>query len=95
MTNLDNDALTAPRPTGRGTRSAASVVAIVAAIGSFVLSSRGRELWALVAAVVAIVVGLVGGVKALSPRVSGGVLSIVAVALGAVAILVAVIALAV
>ena len=74
-------------------RSTASIVAIVAAIGSFVLSANGREFLALFAALVAIGAGLVGGLRALSPRVSGGMLSIVAVALGVIAILVALVAL--
>jgi hypothetical protein len=74
-------------------RSAASVLAIIAAIGSFVLSAQGREFLALFAAVVAIGAGLLGGLRALSPRVAGGILSILAVVLGVVAILVAVVAL--
>ena len=74
-------------------RSTASIVAILAAIGSFVLSANGREFLALFAALVAIGAGLVGGLRALSPRVSGGILSIVAVALGVIAILVALVAL--
>lgn len=76
-------------------RSAASIVAILAAIGSFVLSANGRELWALVAAIVAIGAGMLGGMRALSPRVSGGILSILAVVLGAIAVIVALIALVV
>ena len=74
-------------------RSTASIVAILAAIGSFILSSQGREFLALFAAVVAIGAGLLGGLRALSPRVSGGILSILAVGLGVVAIVVALIAL--
>ena len=74
-------------------RSAASIVAILCAIGSFVLSSQGREFLALLAALVAIGAGLLGGIKALSPRVSGGMLSIIAVVLGLIAIVVALIAL--
>ena len=74
-------------------RSAASIAAIIAAIGSFILSSQGREFLALFAAIFAIGAGLLGGIRALSPRVSGGVLSILAVLLGAVAIIVALIAL--
>jgi hypothetical protein len=76
-------------------RSTASMLAILAAIGSFVLSARGHELLALVAAVVAIGAGLLGGMRALSPRVSGGILSLLAVVLGVIAIVVAVIALVV
>jgi hypothetical protein len=74
-------------------RSAASIVAIILAIGSFVLSANGREILALVAAIIAIGAGLLGGMRALSPRVSGGILSILAVVLGVIAILVAVVAL--
>jgi hypothetical protein len=74
-------------------RSTASIIAILCAIGSFVLSANGREFLALLAAFVAIGAGLLGGLRALSPRVSGGILSIAAVVLGAIAILVALIAL--
>ena len=64
-----------------------------APFGSFGLSAKGRELWALVAAVFAIGAGLLGGLRALSPRVSGGIFSILAVLLGVIAIVVAFIAL--
>jgi hypothetical protein len=74
-------------------RSTASTVAIIAAIVSFVLSARGRELWALACALLAIGAGMLGGMRALSPRVSGGLISIIAVVLGVVAILVALVAL--
>ena len=74
-------------------KSMASIVAIIAAVISFYLSSQGREMWALLSAFVAIGAGLVGGIKALSPRVSGGILSIIAVVLGAIAVVVALIAL--
>ena len=74
-------------------RSAASIVAIVAAIASFYFSSQGREIWGLITALVAIAAGLLGGLRALSPRVAGGILSIIAVLLGAVAVLVALVAL--
>ena len=81
-------------PVVRGqARSAASILAIVAAVGSFILSARGREFLALFAAIVAIGAGLLGGLRAMSPRVSGGILSILAVVLGAIAIIVALIAL--
>jgi len=80
---------------GGQVRSTAAVLAILAAIGSFVLSSMGREFLAMGAAVFAVIAGLMGGLKALSPRVSGGMLSIAAVLLGAVAVLVALVALVV
>ncbi len=83
---------TVPAVSGQ-VRSTASIVAILAAIISFVMSARGREFIALFLAVIAIGAGFLGGLRALSPRVSGGILSISAVALGVVAVIVAVIAL--
>ena len=74
-------------------KSLASIVAIISALVSFYLSSKGREFLALFAAFIAIGAGLVGGIRSLSPRVSGGILSIIAVALGVIAIVVALIAL--
>jgi hypothetical protein len=73
-------------------KSVASIVAIIAALVSFYFSSRGREGLALMSALVAIVGGMVGAARALSPRVSGGLLSLAAIALGAIAVLVALIA---
>jgi hypothetical protein len=75
-------------------RSAASVIAIVCAIGSFILASRGREFLGIFCALLAVGAGLIGGVRALSPRVSGGILSILAVLLGVIGLIFAIIALA-
>ncbi|HLL88286.1 MAG TPA: hypothetical protein VK324_03190 [Tepidisphaeraceae bacterium] len=88
-----DNAADVPMRTSVQTRSIASIIAILSAIGSFYFSSAGRELVALLLAVVAIGAGLLGGLRALSPRVSGGILSIIAVLLGVIAIVVAVIAL--
>ncbi len=74
-------------------KSTASIIAIIAALGSFYLSSRGREFLALLAAGAGILFGLLGFLKAASPRVSGGILSIAAVLLGVIAVLIAIIAL--
>ena len=65
-------------------RSTISLIAIVCAIGSFVLAARGREMLALLCAVIAIGGGLFGGLRALSPRVSGGLISILAIVLGVI-----------
>jgi len=73
-------------------RSGASIIAIVCALASFYFSGQGRELPGILLAVVAIIAGLVGGFKALSPRVSGGILSIIAVGLGVIAVVFAIIA---
>jgi hypothetical protein len=80
-------------PVSAPVRSTASIVAIIAAIVSFVMSGQGREFWGLFLALLAIGAGMIGGAKALSPRVSGGILSILAVILGAIAVVFALIAL--
>jgi hypothetical protein len=67
-------------------RSTASIVAILCALGSFWMSGHGRELWGFILSIVSILAGLIGGIKALSPRVSGGILSMAAVALGLIAL---------
>jgi hypothetical protein len=74
-------------------RSTASVVAIICALGSFYLSSHHHQLVAFIIAIVAIGAGLIGGLRAFSPKVSGGILSIIAVILGAIAIVYALLAL--
>jgi hypothetical protein len=74
-------------------KSTASIIAIVAALASFYLSSRGREIVALLAAGAGILFGLLGFLRAASPRVSGGILSLTAVVLSAVAVIVALVAL--
>ena len=78
--NLPTPAVAAP------VRSGASVIAILCALGSFWMSGHGRELWGFILSIVAILAGLIGGVKALSPRVSGGILSMISVVLGAIAL---------
>lgn len=79
-----------PRMSGQ-VRSTTSIIAIIAAIGSFVLSARDHGITAFLVALLAIGAGLFGGLKALSPRVSGGMLSIAAVLLGAIAALVGIV----
>ena len=82
--NLPTPAVNAP------VRSGASIIAILCALGSFYMTGHGRELLGFVLAIVAMPAGLIGGIKALSPRVSGGILSIAAVGLGVIALLFAV-----
>ncbi len=80
-----------PRP--GPVRSTASIVAIVAAIGSFLLAFRGNEILALLAAGTGVLCGLVGALRAVSPHVTGGILSLAAILLSAIAVLVALVAL--
>ena len=65
--------------------SAPSLIAIAAAIISLFLSAG----WGLLFAVVAIVLGVVGFFLALSPRVRGGVVSVVSMLAGGLGILIA------
>lgn len=63
----------------------AATLSIVAAIGAYVLTCVGQPGWGLLAAIFSIPLGLIGFVMAASPKVSGGILSIVAIILGALA----------
>ena len=62
--------------------SLASIVSIICAIASFFVHSG---VFGLIPAIAAIVLGLVGFIKAASPRVSGGILSMCAIGLGVIA----------
>ncbi len=68
----------------------AATISIIAALGSFALTCTGHPIWGLVAAIVAEPAGLFGFVRAASPRVRGGIISIVAMILGAIAAVVAI-----
>ncbi len=70
----------------RPSYSIPSILATVCAVGSFV-SGAG---FGFVLAIGAIVLGLVGVVFALSPRVRGGMLSAISILLGAVGIIAAI-----
>jgi hypothetical protein len=77
----------APRPV----RSAASIAALICAIGSFIQSGRGHPIWAIIVAFVGIFCGAAGLLRSLSPHVKGGFLSIVAIGLSAMAVVYAII----
>jgi hypothetical protein len=64
----------------------AATASIVAAIGSFLLTFTGHPLLGLLAGIAALPLGIIGMVMAASPRVSGGILSLAAILIGAVAI---------
>lgn len=59
----------------------AATLAIIAAIGGFVLIFTGNPGWGLLVELFAGVLGAVGLIMAASPRVSGGMLSIAAIVL--------------
>ena len=56
-----------------------ATLAIVAAIGGMLATFTGHPVWGLIIDLVAIPLGIAGLLMAASPRVSGGVLSIVAI----------------
>lgn len=66
----------------------AATLSILAALGAYVLTCVGQPGWGLLAAIASIPLGLIGFVMAASPKVSGGILSIVAIILGALATIV-------
>ena len=68
----------------------AATISIIASIGSYVLTCTGHPIWALIAAILSIPLGILGFVMAASPRVGGGILSIASICLGALAALIAI-----
>jgi hypothetical protein len=72
--------------------SMAAMVAIVAALGSFFLSCSGRGVFGLVAAIVGVIFGFLGFMRAASPRVRGGMISLAAIGLSVVALVPAILA---
>ena len=60
----------------------AATIAIVAAIGGALATFSGRPVWGLLIELLAIVCGAVGLMMAASPRVSGGIISIISIILG-------------
>jgi hypothetical protein len=71
----------------------AATLAIIAAIGGFVLIFTGNPGWGLLVEVIAGVLGAVGFIMAASPRVSGGMLSIAAIVLAVIGLGISVLAL--
>jgi hypothetical protein len=70
--------------------SSTAILAILAAAGSYLLSFSGRPFWGMLAALCAIPLGIVGLLRAVSPRVGGGLWSLIAIVLGVLAMGVAV-----
>jgi hypothetical protein len=65
-------------------------LAIIAAIVSYLFTFTGHGLLAILAALISIPLGIGGFVMAASPRVSGGIISIISILLGVFAIGVAI-----
>ena len=69
---------------------AAATVAILAAIGGYILVCTGRPVLGLIAQVVAIIGGAIGVMVSASPRVGGGLMSVGAIVLGLIGVVVAI-----
>jgi hypothetical protein len=69
-----------------------AILAVLASLGSMFLSCSGRPMWGLILAILSIPFGLVGFIRAASPEVSGGFASVFSIIVGAVGIIVALIA---
>ncbi len=65
-----------------------ALVSIVSAVGSFVLTFTGHPLWGLIGGIVSLPLGILGMIMAASPRVSGGIISLLAIGLGVIAIVI-------
>lgn len=71
---------------------ALATLAIIAAVASYFLTFNGYTVWGVLAALISIPLGMGGFAMAASPRVSGGVMSIISILLGVFAIGIAVLA---
>ncbi len=69
-----------------------ATLAIIAAIASYFLTFTGHKLFGILAAIISLPLGAGGFIMAASPRVSGGIMSIISILLGVFAIGIAVIA---
>ena len=70
----------------------AASASIVAAIGSFIAACAGAPGLGILLAIVSIPAGLVGLIMSASPRVSGGMMSIAAMVLGAIGLVFSIVA---
>ena len=67
-----------------------ATAAIIAAVLGFILTFAGHVVWGFFSALISIPLGLFGLFMAASPRVGGGLMSIIAMVLGVMAIGVAI-----
>ena len=68
----------------------AATVAIVGALGSFILSFTGHPYWGMLMTLVAIIAGLFGVAMSASPKIGGGLLSVVSIILGVIGFIIAI-----
>ena len=68
-------------------KSMASIAAILCAVASFIVNNAAGKMALAVAAIVA---GLIGMIRAVSPNVSGGILSVIAIVVAVFGLLAAI-----
>ena len=73
---------------------AAASLAIIAAIVGWVVLFAAYPGWSFLLNILAVVAGIIGLIMAASPRVSGGIASIVGIVLGAVGVILAILGMA-
>ena len=61
---------------------AAATVSLIAAILSWIITFTGHPIWGMILGLIAIAAGLIGALAAASPRVGGGLLSVIGVVIG-------------
>jgi hypothetical protein len=66
-----------------------AILGMVVAAASLGVSISGRPFWGLALAMLSLLLGMVGLVRSISPEIRGGLLSVAAVAMGAVGFVVA------
>ncbi len=59
-----------------------ATIAIIAAIGSFVLTFTSHVIWGFIVALLTIVLGIIGIIISASPKIGGGLLSTLSIVLG-------------
>lgn len=77
----------------RAQLSAGALLSILAALGGMLASCSGHWILGLVLALLAMPLGLVGFLRSVSPHVRGGLISILAILLGALGVVFAILAL--
>jgi hypothetical protein len=60
----------------------AATVSLIAAILSWIITFTGHPIWGMLLGLISVPAGIIGILMAASPRVSGGVLSIIGIILG-------------
>jgi hypothetical protein len=68
----------------------AATISLIAAILSWIVTFTGHPIWGLLLALLSVPVGVMGLIMAASPRVSGGILSIIAIILGVIGLAIAI-----